>query len=95
VLHYRLYDIDVVINRTLVYGLLTAILVAVYFGGIVVLQRLFVVLTGETSTLAVVASTLSAVLRPIEGIQCEHLSRILDPNLTLTRAQCPAIVGNA
>jgi hypothetical protein len=58
VLRYRLYDIDVVINRTLVYGSLTAMLVALYFVGVVMLQRFFVVLTGEKSTLAVVASTL-------------------------------------
>jgi hypothetical protein len=58
VLRSRLFDIDVVINRALVYGSLTATLALVYFGGIVVLQRLFVVLTGERSTLAVVASTL-------------------------------------
>ena len=58
ILRYRLYDIDVVINRTLVYGSLTATLVALYFGGIVVLQRVFVFLTGQQSTLAVVASTL-------------------------------------
>ncbi|HEX3327872.1 MAG TPA: hypothetical protein VHV50_12845 [Actinomycetota bacterium] len=58
VLRYRLYDIDVIINRTLVYGSLTATLIALYFGGIVVLQRLFVVLTGQQSTFAVVASTL-------------------------------------
>ena len=58
ILRYRLYDIDVVINRTLVYGSLTVTLVALYFGGTVVLQRVFVVLTGEKSTLAVVASTL-------------------------------------
>ena len=58
VLRARLFDIDVVINRTLVYGSLTATLVALYVGGIVVLQRLFVALTGERSTLAVVASTL-------------------------------------
>ncbi len=54
----HLFDIDVLINRTLVYGSLTAMLIGLYFGGIVVLQRLFVVLTGEKSTLAVVASTL-------------------------------------
>ena len=54
----NLYDIEIFINRTLVYGTLTATLVALYFGGIVVLQRLFVALTGEKSTLAVVASTL-------------------------------------
>jgi hypothetical protein len=58
VLRSRLFDIDVVINRTLVYGSLTATLVALYFGGIVLLQRVFVLLTGEKSTLAVVASTL-------------------------------------
>jgi len=55
ILRYRLYNIDVVINRTLVYGSLTATLVALYFGGIVVLQRIFVLLTGQKSTLAVVA----------------------------------------
>jgi hypothetical protein len=67
VLRYRLYDIDVIINRTLVYGSLTATLVALYFGGIVVLQRVFVVLTGQQSTLAVVASTLliAALFSPL------------------------------
>jgi hypothetical protein len=59
ILRYRLYDIDILINRTLVYGSLTATLVALYFGGIVVLQRFFVLLTGQQSTLAVVASTLA------------------------------------
>src|SRR5215211_1081725 len=58
ILRYRLYEIDLIINRTLVYGSLTATLVALYFGGIVVLQRVFVLLTGQQSTLAVVASTL-------------------------------------
>jgi hypothetical protein len=56
---YRLYEIDIIINRTLVYGSLTVTLVALYFGGIVVLQRIFVTLTGQQSTLAVVASTLA------------------------------------
>ena len=58
ILRYRLYDIDLLINRTLVYGSLSATLIALYFGGIVVLQRIFVLLTGQQSTLAVVASTL-------------------------------------
>ena len=58
IFRYRLYQIDLIINRTLVYGSLTATLVALYFGVIVLLQRLFVALTGEQSTLAVVASTL-------------------------------------
>src|SRR5829696_4486828 len=67
ILKYRLYDIDVVINRTLVYGSLSTILVALYFGGIVVLQRVFVLLTGQQSTLAVVASTLliAALFTPL------------------------------
>ena len=62
-----LYDIDVVINRTLVYGSLTVTLVALYFCGIVVLQRIFVTLTGQKSTLAVVASTLliAALFTPL------------------------------
>jgi hypothetical protein len=64
---YRLYEIDILINRTLVYGTLTAMLVAVYLGGIVLSQRFFVVLTGEESTLAVVASTLliAALFTPL------------------------------
>jgi hypothetical protein len=67
ILRYNLYDIDVVINRTLVYGSLTATLVALYFGAIVLLQRLFVALTGQRSTLAVVASTLliAALFTPL------------------------------
>jgi len=67
ILKYRLYDIDLIINRTLVYGSLTVMLVALYFGGIVVLQRVFVALTGQQSTLAVVASTLliAALFTPL------------------------------
>jgi hypothetical protein len=67
VLRYRLYNIDRIINRTLVYGSLTAMLLAVYFGDIVLFQRIFVLLTGEESTLAVVASTLliAALFNPL------------------------------
>jgi hypothetical protein len=67
ILRYRLYGIDIVINRTLVYGALTAILVAHYFGSIVWLQWVFVLLTGQQSTLAVVASTLviAALFNPL------------------------------
>ena len=67
VLRSHLFDIDVLINRTLVYGSLTAMLIGLYLGGILVLQRLFIVLTGEESTLAVVASTLviAALFNPL------------------------------
>jgi hypothetical protein len=59
ILRYRLYNIDLIINRTLVYGALTALLVLVYFGGVATTQAIFRALTGQESTLAVVASTLA------------------------------------
>jgi hypothetical protein len=67
VLRYRLYEIDVVINRTLVYGSLTALLVAIYFGGVVGSQFVFRALSGGESQLAVVASTLAiaALFNPL------------------------------
>ena len=54
-----LFDIDLVINRTLVYGVLTVSLALVYVGSVVVLQRAFVAVTGQGSQLAIVASTLA------------------------------------
>jgi hypothetical protein len=59
ILRYRLYDIDLIINRALVYASLTATLAAVYFGSVVGLQYAFRFLTGQESQLAVVASTLA------------------------------------
>jgi hypothetical protein len=67
VLKYRLYDIDVIINRALVYAPLSAMLVLIYFGGVVGLQAVFRTITGQESTLAVVASTLAiaAMFNPL------------------------------
>jgi hypothetical protein len=69
VLKYRLYDIDVVINLTLVYGSLTAMLVAVYFGGVATTQTILRALTGQTEQpqLAIVISTLAiaALFNPL------------------------------
>jgi hypothetical protein len=67
ILRYRLYDIDLIINRTLVYGSLTATLVAGYVGTVVVLQRALIFFTGQESTLAIVASTLviAALFNPL------------------------------
>jgi hypothetical protein len=59
ILRHRLYDIDVLINRTLVYSALTAALAAVYVGSVVSLQFIFRFLTGQESQLTVVASTLA------------------------------------
>ena len=67
ILRYRLYDIDLVINRTLVYGPLTAMLVLVYLGGLVSLQYAFRSLTGQGSQVAIVVSTLviAALFNPL------------------------------
>jgi hypothetical protein len=59
IFRYRLYDIDVIINRALVYGSLTAMLALVYVGSVVGLQYVFRTLTGGESQLAIVASTLA------------------------------------
>jgi uncharacterized membrane protein YhdT len=69
VLKYRLYDIDLLINRTLVYGSLTVSVAVVYFGGVTVTQAIFRTLTGqeEQPQLAVVVSTLviAALFNPL------------------------------
>jgi hypothetical protein len=67
VLRYRLYEIDIIINRTLVYGLLTVSLALVYFGGVTGLQRLLAPAVGQDGQLAIVASTLAiaALFNPL------------------------------
>jgi hypothetical protein len=69
VLKYRLYDIDVVINLTLVYGSLTAMLIALYFGSVALTQTILRALTGQTEQpqLAIVVSTLviAALFNPL------------------------------
>jgi hypothetical protein len=69
VLKYRLYDIDLLINRTLVYGSLTASLALVYFGGVAMTQAIFRALTSqqEQPQIAIVISTLviAALFNPL------------------------------
>ncbi len=78
VLRYRLYDIDLIINRTLVYGSLTLILAAVYFGGVVGAQAVVQALTGQTKPqpALIVASTLliAALFTPLR----RRVQRLID-----------------
>ncbi len=69
ILRYRLYDIDILINRTLVYGALTVMIALIYFGGVATTQAIFRVLSGqqEQPQLAIVVSTLviAALFMPL------------------------------
>jgi ADP-ribosylglycohydrolase len=69
ILRYRLYEIDTLINRTLVYGALTAMLALVYFGGVATTEAIFRALTGQQQQpqLAIVVSTLviAALFSPL------------------------------
>ncbi|MBI3740944.1 MAG: hypothetical protein HY257_04205 [Chloroflexi bacterium] len=69
ILRHRLFDIDIIIRRTLIYGALTAILVTFYFAGVIAFQQIFRILTGQTSDLAIIVSTLSiaALFNPLRG----------------------------
>jgi hypothetical protein len=72
ILRYRLYDIDIIIRRTLVYSILTVLLALTYWGGVAGLQTLLRPITGEGNDMAIVATTLAvaALFLPLrQGIQ--------------------------
>jgi hypothetical protein len=62
VLRYRLFDIEVIIRRTTAYAILTALLALVYFGSVVVLQRLLTPITGNSAPAVVLSTLLIAAL---------------------------------
>jgi len=76
ILRYRLYDIDVIINRALVYGSLTLMLALTYLGSVALLQYVFRSLTGQETQLTIVASTLAiaALFQPLR----RRLQNVID-----------------
>jgi hypothetical protein len=95
ILRHRLYDIDLLINRTLVYGTLTASLALVYFGGVVGSQYLLRALTGQESGLAVVASTLviAALFNPLRRRLQDFIDRLFYRNKYDARETLEAFSG--
>jgi hypothetical protein len=83
VLRYRLYEIDLIINRTLVYGALSAMLAGIYTASITLSQRIFTAVTGERSDAAIVLTTLIVVslFTPLKT----RLQEIVDRRLKLAQ----------
>jgi hypothetical protein len=81
ILRYRLYDIDIIINRTVVYVSLTAVLAGLYTAAVALFQRTIVALTGESSDLAVVMTlfVLATVFTPIKNTLQSSADKYIKP----------------
>ena len=81
ILRYRLYDIDLIINRTVVYVLLTAALAGVYTASVALFQRMFVAMTGQSSDIAIVMTlfVLATVFTPVKNTLQETVDRRIRP----------------
>ena len=76
ILRHRLYDIDVVVKRTLLYGTLSAILAAIYFANVIILQAIFTSISGQSSDAAIAISTLiiAVLFTPLR----RHIQEFID-----------------
>jgi signal transduction histidine kinase len=92
ILRYRLWDIDLILRKTLVYSLLTALLVGIYYGVVVLLQTLFAANAGQNTPLANVISTLiiAALFQPVRDRLQRAVNRLFfgdrdDPYVVLSK----------
>ena len=93
ILRNRLYDIDLIINRTVVYVLLTAVLAGVYTASVALFQRMFVAMTGQSSDIAIVMTlfVLATVFTPVKNLLQERVDRRIKPKSRPFAAQSMTI----